>query len=70
VCVCVCVCVYIYIYIYIYIWCGYEVSGIILSHRLKGAMRLNHSKYMSVHVSTCTKYDFNALASVVWKLWR
>jgi len=28
---------------------------------LKGAMRLDHSKDMSVHVSTCTSYDFNAV---------
>jgi hypothetical protein len=25
---------------------------------------------MSVHVSPCTNYDFNALTPVVWKLWR
>jgi hypothetical protein len=25
---------------------------------------------MSVHVSTCTSYDFNTLTPVVWKLWR
>jgi hypothetical protein len=27
-------------------------------------------KDMSVHVSTCTTYDFNALMPVVWKVWR
>jgi hypothetical protein len=50
-------------------WCGREVPGMILLRDLKGAMRLDHSKDMSVHVSTCTSYDFNALTSVVWKLW-
>jgi hypothetical protein len=35
------------------IWCGYEVPGMILLSFLKGAMRLNHSKDMSVHVLTC-----------------
>jgi len=33
-------------------------------------MQLDRSKDMSVHVSTCTSYDFNALTPVVWKLWR
>jgi len=42
----------------------------ILLPYLKGAVRLDHSNDMSVRVSTCTSYDFNALASVVWKLWR
>jgi len=37
---------------------------------LKGAMRLDRSKDMSLHVSTCTSYDFNALKPVVWKMWR
>jgi hypothetical protein len=31
-------------------------------------MRLDRNKDMSVYVSTCTRYDFNALAPVVWKL--
>jgi len=35
---------------------------------LKGAMQLGCSKDMSVHVSTCTCYDFNTLMPVVWKL--
>jgi hypothetical protein len=47
-----------------------KVPGIILLRYFKGAMRLDRSKDMSVHVSTCTSYDFNALTSVVWKLWR
>jgi hypothetical protein len=42
-------------------WCGYEVAGMILLHDLKGAMSLDCSKDMSVHVSTCTSYDFIAL---------
>jgi hypothetical protein len=33
-------------------------------------MRLDRSEDMSVHVSTCTDYDLNALVPVVWKLWR
>jgi hypothetical protein len=33
-------------------------------------MRLDRSKDISVHVSTCTSYDFNALTPVVWQLWR
>jgi len=32
-------------------------------------MRLGRSKDMSVHVSTCTNYDFNTLTPVVRKLW-
>jgi len=31
-------------------------------------MRLDRSKDMSVHVSTCTSYDSNILTPVVWKL--
>jgi len=27
------------------------------------------SKDMSVHVLTCTSYNFNALKPVLWKLW-
>jgi len=33
-------------------------------------MGLDHSKDVSVHVSTCISYNFNALTPVVWKLWR
>jgi hypothetical protein len=33
---------------------GYEVLGIILLRDLKGPMRLDRSKEMCVHVSTCT----------------
>jgi hypothetical protein len=50
--------------------CAYDVPGMILLHDLKGTMRLDRSKDMSVHVSTCTSYDFNTLTPVVWKLWR
>jgi hypothetical protein len=46
-------------------WCGYEVTGMILLRGLKGAMRLDHSNDMSVHVSTCTDYDFDELTLVV-----
>jgi hypothetical protein len=45
--------------------CGYELLRL-----LKGAMTLGRSKDMSMHVSTCTSYDFKALMPVVWKLWR
>jgi len=34
-------------------WCGYEVSGMILLCDLQGAIWLDHSDNMSVHVSTC-----------------
>jgi len=37
---------------------------------LKGAMRLDRSEVMSVHVSTFTSFDFNVLMQVVLKLWR
>jgi len=40
----------------------------ILSLNLNGAMRLDRSKDMSAHVSTCIIYDFNALTPVMWKL--
>jgi len=33
-------------------------------------MILDHGKDMSVHVSTCTSYNFNALMLVGGKLWR
>jgi hypothetical protein len=49
-------------------YCGYEVTGMILFCYLKGAMRIDCSNEMSVHVSTCTSYDFKALAPVVGKL--
>jgi len=42
----------------------------ILLRDLNGAIRLDSSKAMFVHVSTCTNYDFSALTPVVWKLWR
>jgi len=48
----------------------HEVPEMILLRDLKGAMRLDLSEDMSVHVSTCTSYDFSALTPVVWKLWR
>jgi hypothetical protein len=49
--------------------CGYDVPGMILSRNLMGAMRLDHGKNMAIHVSTCLSYNFNALTTVVWKLW-
>jgi hypothetical protein len=36
----------------------------------EGVMRLDRSKDVSVHVSTCTSYDFESLMLVMWKLWR
>jgi hypothetical protein len=36
----------------------YEVPGMTLLRDLKGAMRLDLSKDMSVHVSTCTSCNF------------
>jgi hypothetical protein len=50
--------------------CGYEVSGMILLRFLRGEMRLDRSKVMSMYVSLCTSYDFNTLTPVGWKLWR
>jgi hypothetical protein len=51
--------------IFTYTWFGYEVPGIILLRDLQGAMLLDHSKDMSMHVSTCTSYNFNALTPIV-----
>jgi hypothetical protein len=45
----------------VYAWCGYEVPGKILLRNLRGAILLDHSKDMSVHISTFTNYDFSAL---------
>jgi len=50
------------------VWYGCEVPGMILLCDLQGAMQLDCSKHMSVHVSTCASYNFNALPPVVWKL--
>jgi len=44
----------------------YEVPGMILLQDLKGAMRLDGTKDVTVHVSTCASYNFNALTPVVW----
>jgi hypothetical protein len=44
---------------------AYEVPGMTLLRDLKGSMLLDRSKDISVHVSTCTSYDFNALMPVV-----
>jgi hypothetical protein len=51
-------------------WCGYEVAGTILLGVLKTAIRFDLSKNMSACVSTCIRYDFNALTLVMWKMWR
>jgi len=45
----------------------YEVPGMILLCGLKGAMQRDSNKDMSLHVSTWTRYDFNALIPDVWK---
>jgi hypothetical protein len=50
--------------------CDYEAPGMILLCNSRGAMWLDCSKNMCVHVSTCTSYDFNSRMPVVWKLWR
>jgi hypothetical protein len=42
----------------------------ILLRDLQGAVRLDRSKDLSMHVPTCTSYDFNALTPVVQKLRR
>jgi uncharacterized metal-binding protein len=41
------------------------IPGIILLQDLRGAMRLDGSKDMSVHVSACTSYDCNTSMPVV-----
>jgi len=48
---------------------GCEVLGRIILHDLKESVCFDHSKDMSVHVSICASYDFNALVHFVWKLW-
>jgi hypothetical protein len=53
---------------HIHIRCGYEVPGMILLHNVKGAMQHDHNKDTSMHVSTYTSHDFNALMPVVWNL--
>jgi len=50
-------------------WPGHEAPGMILLGNLKGALRLDRSKDTSLHVSTCTSYDFIILTPAVWKLW-
>jgi hypothetical protein len=37
----------------------------ILLRNLEGALQLDRDKDMSVHVSTCTGYDLNALTPAV-----
>jgi hypothetical protein len=46
-------------------WYEYKVLGMISLVDLKGAMRLNRNKGMSMHISTCTNYDFTSLTPVV-----
>jgi hypothetical protein len=43
---------------------------VILLRDLKGTIRLDHTKDMSVRVFTYTNCDFNALMPVVLKFWR
>jgi len=50
-----------------YACCSHEVPGMILLHDLQGAMQLDHSKDMYMHVSTCTSYDLNTLTPAMWK---
>jgi hypothetical protein len=45
--------------------CSCEVPGMILLSHLNGVIHHDRSKDMSVHVSTCTNHDFNALTPVV-----
>jgi hypothetical protein len=47
-----------------YTWCGYEVHGMTLMLKLKGATWLHHSEDLFVHVSVNTTYNFNALTPV------
>jgi hypothetical protein len=47
-------------------WCDYEVPEMILLSSLKGAMQLDCNKNMTLHVSTFTSYNFNALMPDVW----
>jgi len=46
------------------------MGGTILLRDSKEAMPLDRSTDMSVSVSTCTSYDFNATTLVACKLWR
>jgi len=48
---------------------SYEISRMILLCDFKGAMQRDHNKDMSVHVSTCTSYNWNALMPVLWRMW-
>jgi hypothetical protein len=51
------------------VWRGREVPGMILLRDLQGAVRLDRSKNVFVHVSTCASYDFNAATPIMWTLW-
>jgi hypothetical protein len=42
----------------------------ILLRDVEVAMQLDRSKAIYMYAAACTSYDFNALTSVVWKLWR
>jgi len=48
---------------FVYTWCGCEVPGMILLHNLKGAMRLDRSKDMSVHVFNLRPLWFHRINS-------
>jgi hypothetical protein len=55
-------------------WRGAQLGGaqgqLYLYLYVKGPMRLDRSKDMSAHVSSCNNYNLNALTPAVWKLWR
>jgi len=46
-------------------WYGYEVSILLSLCNLKGAMQFNCTKDMSMHVLTCSSYNFNTLMLAV-----
>jgi len=50
--------------------CGYAVPETTLLRDLNVVERLDLSKGMSLHVSTCTSYNLNPLTLVVCNLWR
>jgi len=45
--------------------CGYEVPEIILLNKVEESMQHDCSREMSMYVSTCTNYAFNAWMPVV-----
>jgi hypothetical protein len=51
-------------------WFGFDIRGVILTRDMKGALRLDLTKYMLMYVPTYNNYSFNSLTPVVWNLWR